>query len=73
MYTSAAEKEKIRLDQLKNSIDTTKEQISEKGARLNELKELIPGKEKDLHNAQKEAQRVANEYEEVKQHLQVSD
>ena len=38
---------------------------------MKELNKIVPGKEKELHNTQKEAQKVAQEYQEVTQNLQV--
>ena len=38
---------------------------------MKELGKLIPDKEKELHNAQKGAERASHEYDEVKQKLQV--
>ena len=58
IYTSAAQKEKIRLEQLKNSISSTKDQLKDKGARLEELKTEVPAKEKELLTSQREAQKV---------------
>ena len=60
IYTSAAQKEKIRLEQLKNSISSTKDQLKDKGARLEELKTEVPAKEKEFLTSQREAQKVRN-------------
>jgi len=70
IYTSAEQKEKIRLDQLTASIQSTKEQVAEKGSRLKELEVEVPAKEKELSNAQKEAQAVSARYEGVHASLQ---
>ena len=58
IYTSAAQKERIRLDQLQTSITSTKEQLKDKGARLEELRKLVPSKDKELLNTQRESQQV---------------
>jgi len=70
VYTSAGEKEKIRLEQIQQGIEDTRQQLADKGERLKELNKIVPGKEKELHNTQKEAQKVAQEYQEVTQNLQ---
>ena len=70
IYTSAEQKEKIRLDQLTKSIQSTAEQVAEKGSRLTELEELLPTKQDELADAQQEAGTAARRLEKVKGALQ---
>jgi len=72
IYTSSEQKEKIRLDQLKKSIESTAEQVEEKGSRLEQLEELVPNKEEELADAQQEAGTTARRLDQVKASLQES-
>ena len=44
IYTSAEHKEKARLEQLEAGIKSSREQLQEKGARLQQLEKLLPAK-----------------------------
>ena len=63
VYTSAEVKEKNRLEDLFNRIESTKEIVEEKAAKLSELEETIPVKEQELRDAETEIQKVSQDME----------
>ena len=70
VYTSAEVKEKNRLEDLFTRIQTTKDSVKEKAARLSELEQTIPAKEQELRDAEVEFQQVRQTMEKNKSKLQ---
>jgi len=71
VYISAEVKEKNRLEDLKTRIQTTKDSVKDKAAKLVELERNIPAKEQELNGASVELERVTGTGEQAKERLQV--
>ena len=69
VYTSAEVKEKNRLEDLFSRIESTKESVKEKAAKLSELEETIPAKEQELQEAETEFQQVSQDMEKANSKL----
>ena len=63
IYISAELKEKNHLEDLFNRIQTTKDSVREKAAKLAELEQTIPATEKNLHEAEAEFLQVTTDIE----------
>eukprot|EP00092_Neocalanus_flemingeri_P022265 GFUD01024145.1.p1 GENE.GFUD01024145.1~~GFUD01024145.1.p1 ORF type:complete len:1283 (-),score=468.97 GFUD01024145.1:142-3990(-) len=71
VYISAEVKEKNRLEDLKTRIQTTKESVKDKAAKLVELEGTIPVKEQEMNKASGEIERVTGAAEQAKERLRV--
>ena len=69
VYTSAEVKEKNRLEDLFSRIESTKESVKEKAAKLSELEETIPAREHELREAETEIQQVSQDMEKANSRL----
>ena len=71
VYVSEEQKAKLRLDDMKNKIHNTKEQVKEKSKTLDDLNANIPAKERELEVTVKEIGQVADSHGQSRQRLGV--
>ena len=69
VYTSAEVKEKNRLEDLNQRIETNKNSVKDKKVRLVELEESIPVKEQELQGAESELEQVSRNSERINHKL----